>query len=110
MSDLINRRDAIMHFVKASKNYECGMFNLEEVTHELWDIASVQSEQRWIPCSEGLPEKGLRVLMQLNNAWQIVGWYDKEDKQWYALPFSQEVVNDCVLAWMPLPDDYECDE
>ena len=33
-----------MHFVKASKNYECGMFSLEEVTHELWEIASAQPE------------------------------------------------------------------
>lgn len=42
MSDLISRQDAIMHFVKVSKNYECGMFDLAEVTHELWEIVSAQ--------------------------------------------------------------------
>ena len=42
MSDLISRQGAIMHFAKASKNYECGMFDLAEVTHELWEIPSVE--------------------------------------------------------------------
>lgn len=42
MSDLINRQNAIMHFVKVSKNYECGMFSLAEVTHELWEIPSAE--------------------------------------------------------------------
>ena len=49
--DLIDRQAAIMHFVKASEHYECGMFNLAEVTHELWKIASVQPERKkgkWI--------------------------------------------------------------
>lgn len=75
--------------------------------HEALDVVVTEALRKqkvtWIQCSERLPDKGLRVLMQLDNAWQIVGWYDKEDKQWYALPFSQEVVNDCVLAWMPIP-------
>lgn len=43
--DVIYRQDAIMHFVKASENYECGMFSLAEVTHELWGIASAQTER-----------------------------------------------------------------
>ena len=33
-----------MHFVKASKNYECGIFSLAEVTHELWEIPSTEPE------------------------------------------------------------------
>lgn len=42
--DLISRQDAIMHFVKASKYYECGIFSLEDVTHELWEISSAEPE------------------------------------------------------------------
>lgn len=34
-----------MHFVKASEKYECGMFSLAEVTHELWKIASAQPDK-----------------------------------------------------------------
>lgn len=48
MDDLINRQDGIMHFVKASKNYECRMFSLAEVTHELWEIPSAQRKGKWI--------------------------------------------------------------
>lgn len=44
MSDLISRQAAIMHFVKASKKYECGMFDLEEATHELWKVPSAKPE------------------------------------------------------------------
>ena len=44
MTDLISRQAAIMHFVKASKNYECGMFDLKELTHELWQVPSAQPE------------------------------------------------------------------
>lgn len=63
----------------------------------------------WIPCSERLPDKGLRVLMQLNNAWQVVGWYDKEDKQWFEVMYAEPVANDRVLAWMPLPESYKAE-
>ena len=45
--DLISRQDAIIHFVKASKNYECGMFSLAEVTHELWEIPSAERKGKW---------------------------------------------------------------
>lgn len=44
--DLISRQTAIMHFVKASKNYECGMLDLKEITHELWQILSAQPERK----------------------------------------------------------------
>lgn len=67
---------------------------------------TIEPEPHWIKCSERLPDKGLRVLMCLNNAWQIVGWYDKEDKQWYALPYEEpieEFTYAKVIAWMPLP-------
>lgn len=48
MSELINRQDAIMHFVKVSGNYECGIFSLAEVTHELWEIPSAERKGKWI--------------------------------------------------------------
>lgn len=34
-----------MHFVKASKDYECGMLDLKEITHELWQMHSTQPVQ-----------------------------------------------------------------
>ena len=43
--DVISRSGTIMHFVKASKNYECQMLDLREITHELWRVPSVEPEQ-----------------------------------------------------------------
>lgn len=43
-SDLISRQAAIMHFVSAAKKYECGMFDLKEATHELWEVPSAEPE------------------------------------------------------------------
>ena len=71
------------------------------------DIENQLTTYQWIPCSNRLPIKGLRVLMQLDNAWQIVGWYDKEDKQWFQVVWGDPVANDRVLAWMELPQPYE---
>ena len=68
-----------------------------------------ESALQWVSCKEKLPDKGLRVLMQLNNAWQIVGWYDIEDAQWFELIYAEPVANDRVLAWMPLPPSYRGD-
>lgn len=71
------------------------------------DIPSVQPEQHWIPCSERLPDKGLCVLMQLDNIWQIVGWYDKDEADWYELMSEKPLSpNFRVLAWMPLPEPF----
>lgn len=75
MSDLISRQDAIMHFVKASKNYECGMFDLAEVTHELWEIASAQPEIirckdcRWCEDADGL-------ICKNTASWVVATDYD----------------------------------
>lgn len=56
MNDLISRQAAIMHFVKAAKKYECGMFDLEEATHELWKVPSAEQERKkgkWIKTRHG---------------------------------------------------------
>lgn len=81
------------------------MVLLTEAFNKLADYEDADVNQ-WIPCSERLPDKGLRVLMQLNNAWQIVGWYDMEDAQWFELIYGEPVANDRVLAWMELPNTY----
>lgn len=64
-----------------------------------------QPEQRWIPCSERLPDRGDEVLittvagilyiaLRNNNGdgWQTENYYLFENE---------------VLAWMPLPKPYE---
>lgn len=54
MNDLISRQAAIMHFVKAAKKYECGMFDLEEATHELWKVPSAEPPKGfWVTIERG---------------------------------------------------------
>lgn len=108
MDDLIRRQDAIMRFVKASKNYECGMFNLAEVTHELWDIASTQTEQqRWIPVSEQLPEDDTPVFVYLfESNSPYIAWVS--DCEWFTEDFQVEKEYE-PIAWMPLPEPYKAE-
>ena len=75
------------------------------------DIPSAQSEQRWIPCSERLPE---------DNGNYLVTYIYKDDEKGtdepYAISdmflpwkgaFATEEPTDKAQAWMPLPDPWE---
>lgn len=60
--------------------------------------------QRWIPCSERLPDKPIRVQAQLDNWWIVTAYYDNA---WHTVPdIGQELKNDEVIAWMPLPEQW----
>ena len=97
---------------------------------QIWDTAdievwvnalpSAQPEQRWIPCSERLPEEdywtganfqySASALMTVYNAEDeetIIDYGHTVDGKWYSettnclVPSWWE-----VLAWMPLPEPY----
>ena len=59
--------------------------------------ARFHAQQRWIPCSERLPEDGQEILATTtDNAWGdvvIIRTYYKE-------------MHKSVIAWMPLPEPY----
>mgnify|MGYP006898638493 FL=1 len=40
---------------------------INDMVKEIKYLEEKLAEREWIPCSERLPDKGLRVLMQLNN-------------------------------------------
>jgi len=46
----------------------------------------IYEEPEWISCTEMLPFDEMRVLMQLDNALCIVGYYDRVTKEWIAFP------------------------
>ena len=73
------------------------------------DAPSVEPEQRWIPCSERLPEDYAKVLITTKYGIEF-GHYDEEEKMWEWLCESgtnywEEC--DSVIAWMPLPEPYD---
>ena len=54
--------------------------------------------QRWIPCSERLPEYGTTVLTcNHDGEYEINHIIDEEDREWFW---------DGAVAWMPLPTPY----
>lgn len=71
--------------------------------------------QRWIPCSERLPEDDTLMLVNYvdhrPDAMDIwIGWHDMENV-WYidGEAHSEEFGNE-VVAWMPLPKPWEGDQ
>lgn len=66
-------------------------------------LPSAQPEQRWIPCSERLPEKcGVYLVSDGNKVWlcewvhivMVHGW-------------NNDVRNPMIIAWMPRPEPWK---
>ena len=109
MKDPIERQDAIDALADAGiVNYAAtgdgnGMLQAVNVIKAL---PPAQSEQRWIPCSERLPEPRVDVWT-CSDIGQIQGYYEEHVGIWYA-SFGQgrDYLELYVTAWMPLPEPY----
>ena len=97
MDDLISRQAAIdcEYQVKIINDIEYVM--LSEVQMKMRKLPSAQPEQRWIPCSERLPEeRGFYLTTTKDKAVYCDYW--NEDN------FDR---TEMVIAWMPLPEPYQ---
>ena len=115
MADLISRQAAIealhMHLM-----YRMGTdSNKKRLDEWINNLPSAQPEQKWIPCSERLPDikehhvsepcivycsndaYGFAELEE--NIFGQVGWNCERDDDYHE-PLGE------VLAWMPLPEPY----
>lgn len=92
MDELISRQAAIDALCSLNE------YNARSVK-AIKGLPSAQSEQKWIPCGERLPEYGEAVLTQLGNDDMEVNWIiDDEEGEWFSAG---------VVAWMPLPEPYK---
>lgn len=77
-------------------------FDLNRETTDILEAALLRDMQRWIPCSERLPEHRLYVLVTYKYEYGLIDngitWYSETENKWNT---SRE-----VIAWMPLPEPY----
>lgn len=100
------------------KRYAEGILTDEVLDSIAFDMAieSLQTEQKWIPCSERLPEKDGRYLVCMSwdyHYMDVYMWADgwncvrringKVDRE-------SEIDGADILAWMPLPNPYREDD
>lgn len=102
--DTISRQaaiDAIYHHLPSVSRMEVRLM--------LHEVPSAQPEQRWIPCSERLPEKDGRYQVTrydyvANTEFIDILWY--EENLWWNRHSTGDYA---VTAWMPLPEPYRED-
>ena len=115
MNDLISRQAAIDAIFGRSH---------EIIKMRIGNLPSAQPEQRWIPCSERLPEEDTEVLISYRykegegdtdhvnidiTSYGTVCFGGREIhtlKEWRQ-PFDYFHANYEVIAWMPLPEPYK---
>ena len=133
MSDLISRQAAIdalreiefSHYMEFGEyigedTREVRLIRAEKAQDTIEQLPSAQPEQRWIPCSERLPEangrylvtRGLNACGSLWNRVYITNYSDlmglKSERIWWDGNVGKsdfERIDD-VIAWMPLPEPY----
>ena len=105
MSDLISREMLIHSLCSYDEEPAKYCVPCREV---LEIVKSIPSMPIWIPCSEKLPESGVRVftcfgnIVEIQELSYISGEWENDggDTQEFA----------AVSAWMPLPEPYKEDE
>ena len=69
---------------------------------------TIEPEQRWIPCSERLPEDDIKVLVTDEDGYIYIAYYDYNEWsddpkiEWWTGEFRIY-----PIAWMPLPEPWK---
>lgn len=116
--DAVSRQEAINAAIDGADKWDGG-FNRERekcIREEIEKLPPVTPQQKmgsssekpnkWIPCSERLPEKNDVYLVAVNS-WgcptrDVDGFMAHTDRKW-------EVYGNKVIAWMPLPEPYKAE-
>lgn len=97
MNDLISRKAAI-NAVKDALNPSIVSFVKAKIALE--QLSSAQPDQRWIPCSERLPDKE-GVYLVTDHKGDVVRYVFNDTES------SREYWKRCAVAWMPLPQPWK---
>ena len=101
MSDYISRQAAIDAFYVQSDDdgWWCG--TAQDAEELLKGLPYAQPEQRWIPCSERLPEHYDWYLVSNKETSWVALW---KDGVFFSVSGYFEFSD--IIAWMPLPAPY----
>ena len=95
------------HIASLNKHHPDYQGYLELIERNEMAISALS--EKWIPVSEGLPEKGLAVLVWCPERKNIYCAY-YEEKQWWIFGAYFEKITLDIVAWRPLPEPYKGDE
>ena len=80
--------------------------NMSDIDRQtLLDLPPAHPEQRWIPCSERLPEFGRNVLISTRE-YTAEGVLTRGGI-WYQFRWGDVVRDNAVIAWQPLPEPFK---
>ena len=110
MADLIERKAVLETFAEMidTPDYDviARCYSEADVQKAVQALKDIPSANRWIPCSERLPEENCRVLISTEYKTTCIAYYSKE--QWHPDGYKGAIFKPIyVLAWMPMPDAYE---
>ena len=78
-------------------------YHSKSMIEEVKELPSAQPGQRWIPCSERLPDNDEAVLIS-NSHGVTKAWWN--GRFWTSIAVKKYKT---VIAWMPLPEPYRED-
>lgn len=109
MNDSISRAAAINLLKRWSDGYPYIETETELAIKEFQELPSAQPKQRWIPCSERLPEYDGEMYLvtdyceQINRRRLHISYcYVNREGFWSDVPMGYK-----VIAWMPLPKPWK---
>lgn len=120
--DLISRQDAIKEVSKYVHSVDMIIGNgtlsmagcMDAAEEILEGLTSIESEHKWIPCSERLPEENGQYLITIkykhvNDSYEDVYAEHGEwlDGKWDMFCFGHCGEVEDIIAWMPLPEPYK---
>lgn len=103
--DCVSRK-AVLNTLFYKSDNNCEVVLNKELQDRVKALPSVTPTQKWIPCSDRLPEEKVEVLV--TTEWGSITIAERYSANDYFINDGAANANeDEITAWMPLPKTYE---